>query len=289
MSHHDDHHARTLLRAAGAAHGAAEPELPSTFRLIELHRVWLHAISLFRRYGLGATQPVAGGNVVTYTFSTDALTLRVAPSSAGAPLKLGELRGELRETKGEAGGAVSRVIEVSIATLRWDFPYMGAGRTLPDPAAVCEVSVRAVCAAATRFRLPVIAGGKSMGGRMTTRAAAQAALPGVRGLVLVGFPLRPLRAPKRPAVSRAAHLPAVTRPMLFVQGDRDALAPLRMLRAALAPVEVPTTLAVIAGADHGFARSRRAHPIPATDEIAGVISSWIAQRLLDSATRRAKR
>ena len=192
-------------------------------------------------------------------------------------------------THGFLAGLAAAVARQGIATLGWDFPYMGAGRKLPDPAAVCEASVRAVCAAARRFRLPIVAGGKSMGGRMTTQAAAQTALPGVSGVVLVGFPLRPLRAPKRPAVSRAAHLPAVTTPMLFVQGDRDALAPLRMLRAALAPVEVPTTLPVITGADHGFARSRRAHPIPATDEIAGVISSWIAQRLLDSATRRAKR
>jgi len=110
-----------------------------------------------------------------------------------------------------------------IATFRYQFPYTEAGRRRPDDSTVLEQTVRAAVAAAAREAdgLPLFAGGKSMGGRMTSRAQAGAELDGVRGLVFLGFPLH---APKRPASSRAEHLDRVALPMLFVQGTRDDLA-----------------------------------------------------------------
>src|SRR3954451_12025190 len=115
-----------------------------------------------------------------------------------------------------------------IATLRYQFPYMEKGSKRPDPPAVAHTTVRAAVAEAARCcaGLPLIAGGKSFGGRMTSQAQAIAPLAGVRGLGFLGFPLHPAG---RPSSDRAKHLAEVDIPMLFVQGTRDALAELRLL------------------------------------------------------------
>jgi uncharacterized protein len=141
--------------------------------------------------------------------------------------------------------------ERAIATLRYNFPYWERGSRRPDPPAVLHAAVRAAVARAAALApdLPLLAGGKSMGGRMTTQAEALAPLPGVRALVLVGFPLHPARCP---GTGRAEHLAAVHRPMLFLQGSRDELAGLALLRPVLAALADRAHLHVIDGADHGF-------------------------------------
>src|SRR5713101_5005434 len=112
---------------------------------------------------------------------------------------------------------------VGVATLRYQFPYMEERRRVPDPPAVLTATVVAAVRTAAELapRLPLIAGGKSMGGRMTSQAAAQQPLDGVRGLVFFGFPLHP---PNKTGTKRAEHFAKVTVPMLFLQGTRDTLA-----------------------------------------------------------------
>src|SRR5882672_6426060 len=149
--------------------------------------------------------------------------------------------------------------ERGIASLRYQFPYMEAGGKRPDPPKLAQAAVRAAVAEAARLlpRVPLIAGGKSFGGRMTSQAQAAAPLPGVRGLAFLGFPLH---AAGRPSRDRGDHLFDVRVPMLFLQGTRDALADLVELKplcAALAPL---ATLKLFQDADHSFhvpARSGR--------------------------------
>lgn len=138
-----------------------------------------------------------------------------------------------------------------IATLRYQFPYMEEGSRRPDPPAVCHRTVRAAVAAAHERMpgLPLFAGGKSFGGRMTSQAQALAPLAHVAGLCFFGFPLHP---PKKPATTRAQHLAAIKVPLLFLQGTRDELADLDLLRGVLKPLTAPVTLQVIDHADHSF-------------------------------------
>src|SRR5438132_5934777 len=127
-----------------------------------------------------------------------------------------------------------------IATLRWEFPYMVAGKKRVDPPEVAEAAVRAVWnASAHMTKLPRFAGGKSFGGRMTSRAHAAEPLAGVAGLVFVGFPLHPAG---RPGIERAEHLARAAGPMLFVQGTRDDLAELPLLRPVVAALGARATL-----------------------------------------------
>ncbi len=138
-----------------------------------------------------------------------------------------------------------------IATLRFDFPYMEKGSKRPDPPGVAHAAVReAVEEASRRFPgLPLFAGGKSFGGRMTSQAQAKSALPGVRGLVFVGFPLHPAG---KPGVERAAHLAEVAIPMLFLQGTRDELAQMALLRPVVDSLGERATLRTFEDADHSF-------------------------------------
>jgi predicted alpha/beta-hydrolase family hydrolase len=163
-----------------------------------------------------------------------------------------------------------------IATVRWELPYMAAGRARPDPPAVCVAAVRAACAAAAARwpGLRRIAGGKSFGGRMTSTAAATADL-GVAGLAFLGFPLHPAGAP---AVTRAEHLARVPVPMLFLQGTRDGLADLALLRPIVDGLGARATLVEIAGADHGFAVPARSgrDPVAVIAELADAIARWVA-------------
>lgn len=142
-----------------------------------------------------------------------------------------------------------RFAAAGIATLRFQFPYTEAGGHRPDPPALLEATVRAAVARAADEGLPLFAGGKSMGGRMTSQAQSQAPLAGVRGLVFLGFPLH---APKRPSVSRAKHLGGVSIPMWFVQGTRDDLADLDLVRGVCTALGARAGLHVVEGGDHSF-------------------------------------
>jgi uncharacterized protein len=169
----------------------------------------------------------------------------------------------------------SRLANVGIATLRYQFPYMEARRRVPDPQTVLTATVAAAVRTASESApdLPLLAGGKSMGGRMTSQAAAEALLEGVAGLVFFGFPLHP---PNRPGTKRADHLAQVTLPMLFLQGTRDAFAGLELLRPILAKLGPRATLHVIDGADHSFHVPKKSGRTDADilAELAGTTSSW---------------
>jgi hypothetical protein len=163
----------------------------------------------------------------------------------------------------------------SIATFRYQFAYVENGSGRPDPQPVLLATVRNAVAAARAAAgdLPVIAGGKSMGGRMTSLAASEAPLEGVRGIAFVGFPLHPAGAP---GTARAEHLARVTVPMLFLQGTRDALAGLELLTPITGALGARATLHVVDGADHAFAVLKRSGRTNAAvlDELADTIASW---------------
>jgi len=145
----------------------------------------------------------------------------------------------------------AELAERGIATLRYQFPYMEQGGRRPDPPAVAHRTIRAAVAQAQRRlpKLPMFAGGKSFGGRMTSQAQGLAPMDGVRGLVFLGFPLHPA---KRPSSERAAHLSGVNIPMLFLQGTRDALAELDQLEPVCKALGRRATLKLFADADHSF-------------------------------------
>lgn len=162
-----------------------------------------------------------------------------------------------------------------IATLRYQFPYMERGSRRPDPAPILMETVRtAIATAAGAFGdLPLFAGGKSMGGRMTSNACAVRRPAALRGLVFFGFPLHP--AGSRSA-GRADHLRALDLPMLFLQGTRDTLADLDLLRPICAGLGDRATLHVVDGADHGFHVLRRSGRTDdeVLDELADVTRDW---------------
>jgi len=198
-----------------------------------------------------------GGHPGLWLVPRDAIALYVLAHGAGAGM-----RHAFMEELAQALAAQQ------VATARWEFPYMAAGKGRVDKPELAERAVReAVTAAAKRTKLPVFAGGKSFGGRMTSRAHAAEALP-VRGLIFVGFPLHPA---KQPAVERAAHLSKAMGPMLFLQGTRDDLADLTLLRPIVK--RSGGDLHVIDGADHGFTRSGN------VAELASAIRSWIDRRV----------
>jgi predicted alpha/beta-hydrolase family hydrolase len=147
--------------------------------------------------------------------------------------------------------------ERGIATFRYEFAYMEERKRRPDPPVVAEERVRSAVTEVARVApgLPLLAGGKSFGGRMTSGAQAKHPLPDVRGLVFFGFPLHP---PGRPSAARADHLDAVRIPMLFLQGTRDDFADLALLEPVCARLERRATLHVVEGADHSFRVPKRA-------------------------------
>lgn len=163
-----------------------------------------------------------------------------------------------------------------IATLRFQFPFMESGSKRPDRPEVAQEAVRAAVAEAARRcpAVPLFAGGKSFGGRMTSQAQAVRPLDGVAGLVFVGFPLHPAG---KPDTGRAQHLSGVRIPMLFLQGDRDALADIELMRGTVTHLGSTASLHVLAGADHAFhvlARSGRSNP-DVVEELADVTAQWI--------------
>ena len=165
----------------------------------------------------------------------------------------------------------------AVATLRYQFPYMEKGGKRPDPPAVAQAAVRAAVAEAARQcpGVPLIAGGKSFGARMTSQAQAKAPLGGVRGLAFFGFPLHPAGQPSR---ERAEHLAAVNIPMLFIQGTRDKLAELDLLNPVVADLGALAKLHLVQDADHSFhvpARSGR-NDRAVMAEILDALVAWIA-------------
>jgi predicted alpha/beta-hydrolase family hydrolase len=148
--------------------------------------------------------------------------------------------------------ALSRELAAEkIATFRYQFPYMENRRKAPDrpPTLTATVAAAVQSARAAMPDLPLLAGGKSMGGRMTSTAASENLIPEVRGLVFFGFPLHP---PKQPATKRGDHLAKITQPMLFLQGTRDDLADLKLLKPICKKLGSRATLHIIEGADHSF-------------------------------------
>ena len=163
-----------------------------------------------------------------------------------------------------------------IASLRYQFPYMERGGRRPDPPQLAQATVRAAVATAAEAlpKMPLIAGGKSFGGRMTSQAQAKAPLQGARGLAFIGFPLHPSG---RPSQDRAKHLFDVHVPMLFLQGTRDALAALDRLEPLCDALGARATLKLLADADHSFhapARSGRTDP-QVRGEMLDALAAWI--------------
>lgn len=166
-----------------------------------------------------------------------------------------------------------------VATLRFMFPYMQAGSRRPDGEKVLRATLTAAAEVALgRARgLPVFAGGKSMGGRMTSRAMAQAPMPGVRGLAFLGFPLHPAG---KPSDERAAHLSDVSVPMLFVQGTRDRLASLDLLQPVIEGLGAQATVHIVEGGDHSLAVPKRSGRTSeeVLDGVASTLAQWMQRQ-----------
>jgi hypothetical protein len=167
-----------------------------------------------------------------------------------------------------------------IATLRYQFPYMERGGGRPDPPRIAHATVRAAAATAEKLAgdLPLFAGGRSYGGRMTSQAQALVPIAGVGGLIFLGFPLHPAGAP---ATERADHLGNVKVPMLFISGDRDALAEISLLREIVRRLDDRARLFVIRDGDHGLkvlARSGRTSA-DAQAEALDCVAGWIEEQV----------
>lgn len=170
--------------------------------------------------------------------------------------------------------AATGLAERDVATLRYQFPYMEKGSKRPDPPAIAHAAVRAAVAEAAQHcaGLPLIAGGKSFGARMTSQAQAKTPLAGVRGLAFFGFPLHPAG---KPSSDRADHLAEVKIPMLFLQGTNDKLAEFDLLKPVVKTLGSRATLHLVEGADHSFhvpARSGRKD----SDVMAEILDAFVA-------------
>jgi predicted alpha/beta-hydrolase family hydrolase len=171
-----------------------------------------------------------------------------------------------------------RLDEHGLATFRYQFPYMEAGRRAPNPAPVLVKTVRSAVAEAAKL-LPgvrLVAGGKSMGGRMTSTAAAEEPLPGVLGLAFFGFPLH---AAGRPSADRGAHLRDVRLPMLFLQGTRDKLAELDLLSPLLATLRPKPRLELVEEGDHSFHVPKRTGKTDdgVLDDLCEAFADWFSE------------
>jgi predicted alpha/beta-hydrolase family hydrolase len=163
-----------------------------------------------------------------------------------------------------------------IATFRFNFPYMENKQGRPDQPAIAHAAIRAAVEEAARLcsGMKLVAGGKSFGGRMTSQAQAKTPLPGVKGLAFLGFPLH---ADKKPSTERAEHLARVEIPMLFLQGTRDGLADLGLLKPVIAALGTKATLHEVEGGDHSFAvlkKSGRTNE-EALTEVLDTLTAWI--------------
>lgn len=198
------------------------------------------------------------------TLSADPACLYVLAHGAGAGM-----RHPFLERVAQA------LAERRVATLRYQFPYMERKQRRPDLPAVAAAAVRAAVEEAARLApgVPLIAGGKSFGGRMTSTAQAAKPLPGVLGLAFLGFPLHP---PGKPGVTRAAHLESVEIPMLLLQGDRDEFAELLLLRQVLRRLGSRAALHIVKGGDHSFSVPKKSgrSPDEVMTELATTIADW---------------
>jgi len=169
----------------------------------------------------------------------------------------------------------SELADAGVATLRYQFPYMEQKRRVPDAPTVATATVASAASAAAKAApgLSLLAGGKSFGGRMSSQAASQGLLESVRGLVFFGFPLHP---PNKPGTKRAEHLAKVPMPMLFLQGTRDTLADLKLLRPICADLGSRATLHIIETADHSFhvLKSSGKSDADVLRELAQTTASW---------------
>lgn len=165
-----------------------------------------------------------------------------------------------------------------IATLRYQFPYMEKRTKRPDPEPVLLQTVRSAVETAREYAdgLPLFAGGKSLGGRMTSLAAAAHPLERVRGLIFFGFPLH---APGKASAERGRHLANVAVPMLFLQGSRDTLADLKLLKPLCDRLGDRAELHVVAGGDHSFhmLKSAGRSDDEILDDVARKVASWTSR------------
>lgn len=183
-------------------------------------------------------------------------------------------------------GVASELAGLDVATLRYQFPYMERRSKRPDRPELCHATVRAAVAEAARLapELALIAGGRSFGGRMSSQAQATSPLPGVRGLAFLGFPLHPAQ---RPSVERAKHLFGVQIPMLFLQGTRDELADLSLLRPLVDQLGERASLKLLQDADHSFhvpARTGRKDP-EVRSEALQALAGWMEELTLAARAR----
>lgn len=213
--------------------------------------------------------PERGQVSALFTRPEDALALLVIAHGAGTDMEHYFLNGLAAALAGQR-----------IASFRYNFPYREGGkRGGPNGKAILMATVRAALAAAAAAApdLPLFAGGKSMGGRITSMAASQAALPGVRGLIFFGFPLHPAG---KPATERGDHLAAVEIPMLFLQGPRDTLALPELIGPLVRQLGPRASLHSVDGADHSFKVLKRSERTEADviEELAQVSAAWMAER-----------
>ena len=223
-------------------------------------------------------------------------TIRVVDGEvSGLLLRPPNARALILFAHGAGAGMTHRAMEsnaqglasLGIASLRYQFPYMERGSRRPDPPKIAHAAVRAAAAKALELApdLMLFAGGRSFGGRMTSQAQAIEPLPKVRGLVFLGFPLHPAG---KPGTERSKHLAAIEIPMLFVSGDKDALAELDLLKAVVGRLGERAELHLVAQADHSFKVAAKSGRISAEAEAEalGAIAGWVA-RLISLPTPRS--
>ena len=218
--------------------------------------------------------------------AAEALQIKIAPGEAVSALLMQPPQARACYVFAHGAGAgmthasmekvASGLAERGIATLRYQFPYMEKGSKRPDAPAVAHAAVRAAVSEAGRRcgALPLIAGGRSFGGRMTSQAQALSPSPGVRGLAFLGFPLHPAG---KPSSERAKHLTGVNIPMLFLQGTRDALAELNLLEPVVKDLGSRAQLRLLEGADHSFHVLKRSgrNDREVMDEALDAFVAWV--------------
>lgn len=208
------------------------------------------------------------------TGTVSALLLR--PASTRALLVLGHGAGAgMHHPFMQA--AAEQLATQKIATFRYQFPYMEKGKKSPDSQTVLRATIVSAVAAAKKAArgLPLLAGGKSMGGRLTSLVAAEGRLPDVRGLIFFGFPLH---AAGKPSSERGAHLAEVNVPMLFLQGTRDRLAELDRIRPLCRSLDKRATLHIVEGGDHSFHVPKRSGRTAedVQNELGETVGSWVS-------------